>query len=105
VKWFSAGSGSFSRQNLAGLGDNHLATLCAQSVAVLPTLRFSREFGLVFCGVASFFDDFWVACFGLVLIETCLFFADVCFADCIFSDAMVLLIFQFTPEGILGVIL
>jgi len=29
----------------------------------LPTLRFSSEFGLVFCGVAGFFDELRVACF------------------------------------------
>ena len=32
-------------------------------LAVLPTLRLSREFGVVLCGVASFFEDLRVACF------------------------------------------
>jgi len=31
--------------------------------AVLSTLRFSREIGLVFCGVAGFFEGLRVACF------------------------------------------
>jgi len=30
---------------------------------VLPTLRFSRKFGLAFCGVAGFLEDVGVACF------------------------------------------
>jgi len=64
---------------------------------VLPTLRSSREFGLVFlwnCGLLVF---------GLVLIEICLFFADFSFADCFFSNFMALLLVQFTANGILGV--
>jgi len=41
---------------------------------VLPTLRFSREFGLVFFWICWFFEDLQVACFWLVLIKICLFF-------------------------------
>jgi len=66
---------------------------------MLPTLRFSLEFGLVFCGVAVLFEDLRVACFmGFQIEIACLFFADFSFADCIFSYFMALLRFQFTAS-------
>jgi len=46
--------------------------LCA---AVMPTLRFSREFGLVFLKICG------LLVFGLVLIKICLFFVDFCIVD------------------------
>jgi len=63
----------------------------SRSARVLPTLRFSREFALVFlwsCGV------FWrlAGCFSFglfLLIFACslgFFFADLCFADCFFFN-------------------
>jgi len=54
---------------------------------VLPALRFTREFGLVFCGVAGLLKTSGLFIFGLFLIEICLLgllFADFCFADCFF---------------------
>jgi len=39
------------------------ATFLTNYKAVLPILRFSREFGLIFCVVAGFFQDLRVACF------------------------------------------
>jgi len=58
-----------------------------RSATVLPTLRFYREFGLVFLWSCGFF---WrlAGCFSFglfLLIFACflgLFFADLCFADC-----------------------
>jgi len=76
---------------------------------VLPALRFSREFGLVFCGVAFFLKTCGLLVFRLVLIEICLFFGlvftDFSFADCFFLYFMALLLLQFTAYGILGVFL
>jgi len=43
---------------------------------VLPTLRLSREFGLVFCG-GAFFKACGLLVPELVLIEICLFLADL----------------------------
>jgi len=40
----------------------------------LPTLRFSREFWLVFCGVAVFLKTCGLLVSGVVLNEICLFF-------------------------------
>jgi len=42
--------------------------------AALPTLQFSREFGLVFCGDAVFLKTCGLLVCGLVLIKICLFF-------------------------------
>jgi len=72
---------------------------------VLPTLRFSREFGLIFCGVAVLLKTCGLLVFGFVLVEICLFYADFCFADCFFANFMALLLFQYTAMGILGVFL
>ena len=72
---------------------------------MLQTLRFSNEFGLTFCGVAGFLRTCGLLVFGLVLIEICLFFSDFCFADCVFSNFMALLLFQCSAKGILGVFL
>jgi len=77
----------------------------AACTAVLPTLRFSREFGLVFCQVAGFLKTCVLLVFGLVLFEICLFFTNLCFVDCFFSNFMALLQFQFTAKGNLGVFL
>jgi len=75
--------------------------------AVLPTLRFSREFGIVFFSeFAGFYDGLRVAVFGFLLFVICLFwaflmacgllflrffylllacfFAGFCFTDCFF---------------------
>jgi len=41
---------------------------------MLPILRFSREFGLDFCGFAIFLKTFGLLVFGLVSIKICLFF-------------------------------
>jgi len=73
---------------------------------VLPTLRFSRKFGLVFLWSCRFFlRTYGLLVFGLVLIEICLFFADFCFADCFFSNFMAILLFESTAKSILGVFL
>jgi len=50
-------------------------TSLQSSVANFPV---SREFGLVFCGIAVFLMTCGLLVFGLVLIEICLFFW-VCF--------------------------
>ena len=42
--------------------------------AVLPALRFSREFGLVVCVFAFFLKTYGLLVFGVLLIEICLFF-------------------------------
>jgi len=60
--------------------------------AVWPTLRFSREFGLVFCGVA-FFKVLRAACFWASFIWHLLFFwvfffTDLCSADCFFFQIL-----------------
>jgi len=61
----------------------------------VANLTFSREFGLVFCRVASFFEDLR-ECGLLVFIEICLFFglvfSDICFVDCFFSNFMALFV-------------
>ena len=81
--------------------NNPLASF-ATCLSVLPTLRFFREFGLVFlktCGLLAF---------GLVLINICFFwacfFADFCTADCFFSNLAILL-FHFTAKRNLGLFL
>jgi len=71
---------------------------------VLPTLRLSREFGLVFCG-GAFFKACGLLVPELVLIEICLFLADLFCGIAFFSYFMALLLFQFTAYGILGVFL
>jgi len=45
----------------------------SRRATVLPTLRFSREFGLVFCGVAGFLKACGLLLFRLVSIDICLF--------------------------------
>jgi len=73
---------------------------------VLPTLRFSREFGLVFYGFAGFFWRLAGCLFlGLFWLKFALFFADFCIADCFFSNFMAILRFQFTAKRNLGVFL
>jgi len=71
---------------------------------VLPTVRFSREFEFVFCGVVGFFEDLRVCLFlGFVLIGICLFFglASRRFLFCwlLFLYFMALLLFQFTDTA------
>jgi len=51
---------------------------------VLPTLRFSRKFGLVFLWICVFLKTCGLLAFGLVLIKICVFFADFRIADCFF---------------------
>ena len=75
------------------------------AAAVLPTSRFSREFDLIFCQVAGFLKTCVLLVFGLVLFEICLFFTNLCFADCFFFKFSSLLKFQFTAKGNLGVFL
>jgi len=77
---------------------------------VLPTLRFSREFGLVCLWNCVFFKTWGLLVFGFILIEIRLFFGLVFrrFLFCgllFFSNFMALLLFQFTAKGILGVFL
>ena len=43
--------------------------LTEESAPVLPTLRFSRKFGLIFCGVAVFFKTCGLLVFGLVFCK------------------------------------
>jgi len=80
---------------------------CGQlTISLLPTLLFSREFGLVFFVELRFFlKTCGLLVFGLILIEICLFFTDFSFADCFFSYFMALFLFQFTTKGMFGVFL
>ena len=63
----------------------------SRSAAALPTLRFSREFGLAFLWSCGFF---WMlaGCFSFGLFQLIFacslgcFFADLCFADCFFFN-------------------
>jgi len=50
--------------------------LCVAKLAVL------HELCLVFCGLASFFEDLRVACF----VESCLFFCRFCSTHCFFQS-------------------
>ena len=82
----------------------------SRSATVLPTLRFSREFGLVFCGVAFFLKACGWLLFRHVSIDICLFFGLVfCrFMLCrlfFFSIFVALLLFQCTAKRMLGVFL
>ena len=66
--------------------------------AVLPTLRLSREFGLVFIWSCRFFRRLAGCLFlGLIWLTLGCFlgllFADFCFVDCIFSNFMALFLF------------
>jgi len=45
-----------------------------QLIAVLPTLRFSRGFGLVFLWICVFFEDLGVACFWAYFDQNLLVF-------------------------------
>jgi len=72
--------------------------LTEESAPVLPTLRFSRKFGLIFCGVAVFFKT----C-GLLVFWAC--FLQIYVLPIAFFNFMALLLFQFTAQGILGVFL
>jgi len=77
--------------------------------SVLPTLRFSRKFGLVFLWICGFFKTCGLLVFGLVLIEFCLFFGLFLQISVLriafFSNFMALLLFEFTAKSILGVFL
>ena len=82
----------------------------ASFIAVLPTLRFTRETGLVLLWSCVFFEDLLVACFWacfnwnlLVFWVSLLQSSDLQIA--FFPDFMALLPFQFTAKGILGVFL
>jgi len=70
---------------------------------VLPTLWFSREFGLVFFEVAGFLKTCGLLVFGLVLTEICLFFglvfADFCFLIAFSSNFMAILCFNFLQKA------
>ena len=77
---------------------------------VLPTLRFSRQFGLVFfVDLLVFLKTCGLLVFGLVFTEFCSFFGLVfcrflfCGLLCFKFDGNFL--FQFAPKGILGVFL
>jgi len=76
---------------------------------MLPILRFSPEFGLVFCGVVFFCEDLRVAFFGFVISQSCLFWA--CFLQvsvlriAFYKNCMALLLFQFTTKRNLDVFL
>jgi len=63
-------------------------TRFAAQIPVLPSLQFSRKFGLVFVWSCVFVKTCVFLVLGLVLIEIFLVlglsFADFCFADCIF---------------------
>jgi len=80
-----------------------------QLTAVLPTLRFSREFELVILWSCVFLKTCGLLVSGLVLIEICLFWA--CFLQisvlriAFFSNFMALLPFQFPAKGISSVFL
>jgi len=74
------------------------AVVVVKHQQVLPTLRFSHEFGIVFLWSCGFFEDllgpwFW-ACF----------FAEFCFVE-FFSKFTALLLFQCTAKGNLDVFL
>jgi len=64
-------------------------------VAVLPTLRFSANLDLFFCGFAGLFEDLRVACFLWVSVLRIAFL----------SNFMAILLFQFTTKRNLGVFL
>jgi len=78
-------------------------------MAVLPTLWFSRDFGL-FLWSCGFFEDLQVTCFW-VCFNWNLFVFWTCFLQisvlriAFFSNFVALLLFQFTAKGILGVFL
>ena len=88
IQWTFLFETAFVTHALACSAIMHLTRVINSTVphAVLPTLRFSREFGLVFCRVARFLKTYGLLVFGLVLIEICLFLelfsAGLCFADC-----------------------
>jgi len=67
---------------------------------VLPTLRFSREFGLVFCGVAGFFEGLRVASlsayFNRYLLVFWAVFLQIYVLRIFFSIFVALLLFQCT---------
>jgi len=67
--------------------------------AVLPTLRFSREFGLVFLKLRVFFKTCGLLVFGLVLIEICLFLQISVFLIPFFSNFMAILCFNLLQKA------
>ena len=71
---------------------------------MLLTLRFSREFGLIFCGVAGFFEDLrvacWWACFNLnLLVFWACFFQTFGFWIAFFSNSRHFCCFNSPPKG------
>jgi len=60
----------------------------AACTAVLPTSRFSREFGLVVCQVAGFLNTCKLLVIGLVLFEICLFFSKFVFWRLLFFQIL-----------------
>ena len=68
--------------------------------SVLPTLRFSREFGLVFFVELRFFLRLAGCLFQLKFTRFFgLFVADFCFSDCFFFKFYGNFLFQFAPKG------
>ena len=79
-----------------------LPSLCS----VLPTLRFSREFGLAFfVELQLFLNTCGLFAFGLVFIEICLFFCRFLFCRLLFFKCYGTFAVQFTAKGTLGVFL
>ena len=84
---------------------NRSGYLCSLCATVLLTLRFSRKFGLVFCGVAGFFEDLRVSCYWACFNWNLLVFCRFLLLFAFFSNFMALLLFDFTAKSILGVFL